>query len=403
MLEGYITDRKEYFVKDNKQYEIQYYQNEHSNEFVVSVIQNGKYNGKRQLFKDGVLIQSWNEKNGMKTGNFTIYEEGKAICISNWKSVFNQGDICYIGNNQTDIHLIIRDNQTNQLIYCGEYNKDNLSKEGCGYEYDRDSGNLISYGIYKNNVLFQLIQRFEEDIMIEYAIEKDKSNIKVIDRHPVYRGGYCLNEDTNCYERHGKGMEYDINSGLVVLEGEWIHGVLKESTVLHNGWYIEEGCEESLKSLLNTEVKYTVEPTLSQVVNTTQDLITMNKKATKVYISSNTCNDDDLTAVNYNDYKVLKILTIYNNCFMHVEEIHLCDSAIEHIKIGSSCYSSCKVFELKKCKELRELQIDDDSFSQCNKVCIEDCSEIERMLMGKNVFAGDIKTTNSLIMRSILI
>ena len=70
------------------EYEIQYFQGEHSSEYLVSQMKNGKANGKCQLFKEGLLQQSWTQEDGKYIGGLTVYEQGKAVLFQNWKNCF---------------------------------------------------------------------------------------------------------------------------------------------------------------------------------------------------------------------------------------------------------------------------------------------------------------------------
>ena len=76
-LSGYVTfGAPETQIYNGKTYEIQRYQGEHENEYTVKEVGNDVETGKWQLFKDGMLVRSWEKIKGQLVGNITLYKDG---------------------------------------------------------------------------------------------------------------------------------------------------------------------------------------------------------------------------------------------------------------------------------------------------------------------------------------
>ena len=110
-------------------------------------------------------------------------------------------------------------------------------------EFDETSGRVLRCGVWKNDELFQIEKECEsEDVMIEYETEEGKENVSLLNRHPVYEGGYVFDEEKRVFLRNGYGCE--IEGGVGVKEGVWERGELKESTELFDGWYVKKEGKE---------------------------------------------------------------------------------------------------------------------------------------------------------------
>lgn len=386
------------------EYEIQYFQGEHSSEYLVSQMKNGKANGKCQLFKDGLLQQSWTQEVGKYIGGFTVYERGKAVLFQNWKNCFGAQEIRYIENTKGPLQLVIRDRSSMNTLYRGGFQQDRLLREGSGYEYD-DDGCLLHYGVFHEDALFQLFQRFEDNEMVEYAVEEGVSNMPLKERHPVYRGGFVFDKTNNVYLRNGKGCVFDKKTGLMVGEGEWEQGVEKAMRSLHNGWYVEGVADESLLALLQETRKSSppaqevaTEPTIVAPPDTEETprspLVdqTLHIQSDKTLIShipsqivelnvdNRTCNDASIRDLVLRDLPNLQSILIGDECFMYVGEVtvdklpslkSICVGTNSFTENRNSCGKKKKRFAVTNCSQLSTIQIAPFSFSDFSTCVLE--------------------------------
>ena len=78
LLNDYITREKKKISINGVLYEVTLYQGDHSNEYLLSEMKNGKVEGACLLFNRGILSLAWMMKNGKRIGEVTEYENGKA-------------------------------------------------------------------------------------------------------------------------------------------------------------------------------------------------------------------------------------------------------------------------------------------------------------------------------------
>ena len=77
---------KELITIENKTYELQQYKGDHSNEYLLSEIKDGKIEGQCRLFNRGVISLAWTEKDGECVGGILVYDQGKVMRAETWES-----------------------------------------------------------------------------------------------------------------------------------------------------------------------------------------------------------------------------------------------------------------------------------------------------------------------------
>ena len=105
---------------------------------------------------------------------------------------------------------------------------------------------------------------------------------------------------------------------------------------------------------------------------------------------------------------MLKTLTIDSECFMYVNELKLIGmEQLERVEIGKNCFTKNKSnygnnpkrhLYVKSCPKLKELKIDNFSFSDGTVCEIENVDALESIEMGVDAFYW-----SSLELKSILI
>ena len=359
--------------------EITTYQGDHSDEYMVKDLETGRCT----LFHKGLLKMSWREENGKKVGGFSLYDNGKAAKRWNWTCMWSMDVYRWIENCKNGLELVVKGNG---VVYRGGFDDvDSMKREGRGMEFDETSGRVLRCGVWKNDKLFQITQECEsEDVMIEYAIEEGTSNVSVLNRHPVYEGGYVFDEEKREVLRHGYGCE--IAGGVAVREGVWERGELKESTELFDGWYVKVEGSEVLR-VEDLEVE-----DMKVEIHNWNGWEKVNESVTELVIPSNCCNVAEWSVFDVSGLKWLKSIEIGDDCFENVKEVKLIGmDRLESVVIGNNSFTKQKGwfgndpyrhFYLKNCERLRELKMGRYSFSDYTVCELENVPSLEVMDMG---------------------
>ena len=378
MLEGYITMDVAKKTVFGVEVEITTYQGEHCDEYLVREVQSGRCS----LFYKGILQFSWVENNGIRTGGFIAYEKGKALRSEDWNGLGGK-EHRRIENCKKGLELVVKGNG---VVYRGGLdNMESMRREGRGMEFDEKSGRVLRCGVWKNDELFQIEKEFEsEEVMIEYAVEEGMENASLLNRHPVYEGGYVFDEEKREFLRNGYGCEIDMNTGIAVREGTWERGVLKESMELFDGWYVKVEENDPFDWGLIIE-------DLKVEIHNWNEWKKVNKKVTELVIPSKCCNETEFSLFDVSELKYLKSIEIGDDCFENTERVKLIGmNRLESVVIGDRCFTKVKNgkavlsdrdpnrhFYLKNCGKVRELRIGCNSFYEYTVCEIENVDSLE--------------------------
>ena len=392
LLNDYITSEKKKISINGVEYEVTLYQGDHSNEYLLSEMKDGQVEGRCQLFNRGILSLAWMMKNGKRIGGVTEYENGKAIQKEGWDSLLgnDEGDRRMIENSKEGLIMAIRrkcerDEENDEddygcVIYRGEFDEE-MNRDGYGIEYDMDNGKEKIEGYWSKDKLIQMIHEFDADNnqMIEYAENEnnDESNVELLNRIPIYIGGYCT--ENGKYVRNGKGYLIDEVSGTANRESEWENGKEKKEcgTDLYEGWYVK-GMSESIRSILHNEnpseikTKPTVNVPAKRVeIHNSSELNAMDLKVTELVICSDCCND--VNELDLNKFEWLESIEIGDECFESVKTFQIDGlNRLKTIKIGNNSFTQkkndkgndkSKSFHILNCESLESIQIGEYSFS----------------------------------------
>ena len=379
MLEGYITMDVTKKTVFGVEVEITTYQGEHCDEYLVREVQSGRCS----LFYKGILQFSWVENNGIRMGGFIAYEKGKALMSEDWNGLGGK-EHRRIENCKKGLELVVKGNG---VVYRGGLdNMESMRREGRGMEFDEESGRVLRCGVWKNDELFQIEKEFEsEEVMIEYAIEEGLSNLNVLNRHPVYEGGYVFDEEKREVLRHGYGCKIDVNTGTAMREGTWERGKLKESVELFDGWYVRIGGNDPFDWGL------TASGDLRVGIHNWNEWRNVNKRVTELVIPSNCCNEEEWSEFDVSALKWLKSIEIGDDCFENTEKVKLIGlKELERVVIGDRCFTRVKNgkavssdsdpnrhFYLKNCEKVKELRIGCNSFYEYRVCEIENVNRLE--------------------------
>ena len=333
------------------------YQGDHSSEYLVSEMKDGKVEGRCQLFNRGILSLAWMMKNGKRIGGITEYKNGKALQRENWDSILgNDGDCRIIENSKEGLIMTIRreckrengkdESDDDVVIYRGGFDEE-MNRDGYGMEYDVENGKEKIEGYWSKDKLIRMIREFDADNnqMIEYAENKgENGNAELLNRIPIYIGGYSI--ENGKFVRNGIGYLLDESSGTAIRESEWEHGNEKKGGIdLYEGWYVS-GMSESIRSVLKnkkpSEMKtkpiINVSPKRIEIHNSSE-LNGMDLKVTELVICSNSCND--VNSLDLNRFEWL-----------------------ESIEIGDDCFGSVQTFKIDGLNRLKTLKIGKNSLTQ---------------------------------------
>ena len=415
LLSDYITREKKKISANGVEYEVTLYQGDHSNEYLLSEMKEGKVEGRCLLLNRGILSLSWMMKNGKRIGEITEYENGKALRKEKWNSILGNGrDRRMIENSIDGLIMTIRrtckNGEDNHVIYRGEFDEE-MNRDGFGMEYDAENGKERIEGYWSKDKLIQIFREFDADNnqMIEYALNDDKDNVDLLNRIPIYIGGYCI--ENGKYVRHGIGYLIDEKSGTAIRESEWENG--EEVNIgfnLHEGWYVvkmednfesasssedpieindegfvegqnddsieiynedfSEGKNENSVQIDDKDNQVNV-PTKRIEIYNRSELNELNLKVTELVICSNTCNE--LNVFCLNKFKWLESLEIGDNCFEHVHTFKI--YGLNHLKtvtIGKKSFTQkkdrsgndkSKSFHIRNCPLIESIVIGEYSFS----------------------------------------
>ena len=225
-----------------------------------------------------------------------------------------------------------------------------------------------------------------EEVMIEYAIEEGKENVSLLNRHPVYEGGYVFDEEKRVLLRNGHGCEIDINTGMAMREGTWERGELKDSVELFDGWYVKLEDHDPFDWDLKVD-------DLRVEIHNWNEWENVNKRVTELVIPPNCCNETEWSMFDVSGLKCLKSIEIGDECFENVNEVKLIGlNQLERVLIGMNSFTKHKNssgndpnrhFYLKNCERLKELKIGRYSFSDYSVCEIENVPSLEVIEMGE--------------------
>ena len=394
LMDGYVTEHSEKRTVSGKEVEIVMYQGKHCDEYLVREVVSGRCS----LFYKGILQFSWKEVEGKIVGGFTLYEKGKALRSEDWNGLNGKERRC-IENCKHGLELVV---EGTGVVYRGGFDDvESMKREGRGMECDEKSGRVLRCGVWKNDELFQIEKECEdEEVMIEYVIEEGMENVSVLNRHPVYEGGYVFDEEKREVLRHGYGCE--IEGGVAVREGTWERGVLKKSVELFEGWYVKVEGSEVLKEVHDEVLK--VEDLkvddLRVEIHNWNEWKNVSERVTELVIPPNCCNEAEWSVFDVSELKRLKSIEIGDECFENVNEVKLIGfKRLERVVIGKNCFTKKKNsrgydpnrhFYLKNCERVRELKMGHHSFSDYSVCEIENVPSLEVIEMGElNQWSGN--------------
>ena len=365
------------------EYEVTLYQGEHSNEYLLCEMKDGKVEGRCQLFNRGILSLAWKMKNGKRVGGITEYKNGKALQKESWNSIIgNGGDRRRIENKKGEMKLIIShqagiDNEE-IVVYQGGFDEE-MNRDGYGIEYNVENGREKIEGYWSKDILIRMIREFDADNneMIEYAESNgENGNVEILKRVPMYIGGYSI--ENGKFVRNGVGYLLDKANGTATRESEWEHGIEKKGGVdLYEGWYVS-GMKESIRHILTnkkpseikSEVVEAIPDKLIRVRNT-KELNTIDSKVTDLVICSKSGND--ARSLDLNQFKCLQSIEIQDECFTSVKTFNINGlKRLKKLKIGNDSFTrsagtfgndESKSFHILNCEALESIEIGEYSFS----------------------------------------
>ena len=179
LLDGYVTlGIPKKISKEGSNYTLQYFQEEHADEYIV------KKDGNVCLFHNGVLQMYYQEEGDeVQIGDFTQFENGRVAFVQSFDDIWERRNYYRIVNHIQGERLEIYSQESKKMIYHGEFNQ-YREREGWGIQYDRESGDMLLEGVWKGNKLVEIIRKIEGSIMTEF--KRNGDNTVVSNRIPVF-------------------------------------------------------------------------------------------------------------------------------------------------------------------------------------------------------------------------
>ena len=464
LLNDYITSQKKIISINGAEYEVTLYQGDHSNEYLLSEMKEGKVEGRCQLFNRGILILAWMMKNGKRIGGVTEYKNGKALQRENWDSIVgNDGDRRMIENSKEGLIMTIRckrkgendeENDDDMVIYRGGFDEE-MNRDGYGIEYDiENDGKEKIEGYWSKDKLIRMIREFDVDNnqMIEYAEDNDeKGNAGILNRIPIYIGGYSI--ENGKFVRHRLGYLIDEASGTAIRESEWEYGLEKKGGIdLYEGWYVK-GMNESIRSVLKNENPRELKNDNPYIMKSDHGYLVKSEDLTELKNErdSKMKNEDqnerkhddpiDIMKDNPREMKSESLVNVpmkrmeihnsseLNEMDMEVTELVICSNScndmnelnlnrfkwLESMEIGDDCFGSVQTLKMDGLNRLKSLKIGSNSFTEkknwygnCKSKSfhILNCKSLESIEIGEysfSDFAGDFELKNCPQLQSIQI
>ena len=366
LLDGYVCGEKKVIQVNEKEYEIQKYQGEHQNEYLISEMKDGKVEGRCELFENGILRLSWIMKDGQRIGRISEYEKGKALFKEEWKSILEENEERrIIENSKEGLKLVLFD-ENDLIIYRGEFDEE-LNRHGKGIEYE--NGKMKYEGYWNKGELMRIVREFKGDEMIEYVAY---NNIDVLNRIPLYVGEYNIVNGE--FKRNGIGYLLDKN-GTAMRECIYKNGEELNGIGLFNGWYVK-AVNDNIRCVLDGQLPDEIADNIVVddkriEIHKTVELNEMGCNMRDLIVGSNCCND--LTILNLQGYKRLQSIIIGDNCFYSVDTFTIDGlNDMKSLKIGKRSFTKKKdwygnktyrSFHILNCDVLESISIGENSFS----------------------------------------
>ena len=351
---------------NEKEYEIQKYQGEHQNEYLISEMKDGKVEGRCELFENGILRLSWIMKDGKRIGRISEYEKGKALFKEEWKSILEENEERrIIENSKEGLKLVLFD-ENDLIIYRGEFDEE-LNRHGKGIEYE--NGKMKYEGYWNKGELMRIVREFKGDEMIEYVAY---NNIDVLNRIPLYVGEYNIVNGE--FKRNGIGYLLDKN-GTAMRECIYKNGEELNGIGLFNGWYVK-AVNDNIRCVLDGQLPDEIADNIVVddkriEIHKTVELNEMGCNMRDLIVGSNCCND--LTILNLQGYTRLQSIIIGDNCFYSVDTFTIDGlNDMKSLKIGKRSFTKKKdwygnktyrSFHILNCDVLESISIGENSFS----------------------------------------
>ena len=363
-LLGYVSSGSRFVEIDGSSYELTSFQGEHKEEYLMKEVKGEGEPVQVQLFDRGLLKLSWTLVDGVRSGPFTLYENGVVKCRMDWKEMEKKDYVCSFENRKCGVQMVLTDVLTGHVVYRGQFDED-MGRSGYGCEYDEDTGRVLLYGVFKKNALVHLLKQFEEERMIEYAEDDSENVFCVFNRRPIYVGGYRYNEASEQYLRDGLGYEIDVDSGIASQESMWSNGERLDASScrLNGGWYEQSpwtdvsfrcGAHKGAITLPQVKKKGDIICNDALVIRRNSQLGELSglpPSVTEIFIPDNCYNEKTFTSLSLRSFASLRIFVVGRTSFQWVKTLDFGEREIDHIQIGIGSFSS--VLEWVRCGGMR--------------------------------------------------
>ena len=356
-LLGYVSSGSQRVEINGSSFELTSFQGEHKEEYVMKEVKGEGEPVQVQLFDKGLLKMSWSTVDGVRTGPFTLYENGVVKSRMDWKEIEKEDYVCSFENRRRGVRMILTDVLTEHVVYRGQFDED-MGRSGYGYEYDEETGRVLLYGLFKKNALYHLLKQFEEERMIEYAEDNSENVVCVFNRRPIYVGGYCYDEVSEQYLRDGLGYEIDVDSGMANRESRWSNGECLGGSIcqLSSGWYeqspwtdVSFRCGAHKEAIVLPPVKKKGDFVCNDALAIRRnvqlgELNGLPPSMTEIIIPDNCYNEKTFTSLSIRSFSSLRSFVVGRNCFQWVKTLDFGDHSIDQIQIGIGSFSSVLEF-----------------------------------------------------------
>ncbi|KAK8801088.1 hypothetical protein WA588_001914, partial [Blastocystis sp. NMH] len=347
-------------------------------------------------------------KNGVRDGDYTVYKNGMAWIRGSWNEL-DEEEQRIIENCENEIWMVIRIN--GEEVYKGGFD----GKKRCGYGLVYENGHINYSGVFKDDQLVHIHQRFiDNQQMIEYT--GDDNNLPVLNRRPVYMGGYQFDSKTNRYVRHGIGYRFYEHSGICSYQSVWNQGEeeTEHQRLFYNGWSQDYSQDKFIRDVVFNDPEpilignepFILSPlTMEELVTeenhfndptATQLELTELPRLRRVMIGSSSLRSirrfvvqglPELTEFVISPH-CLRLTTENEIQSREDGECHFVDCPkLEVIEIGENCFSDYVQLEVTNLPNLQTLSIGRFAFYGSPSVCMRDLPQLQTLLFNSYSFS----------------
>ena len=143
-------------------------------------------------------------------------------------------------------------------------------------------------------------------------------------------------------------------------------------------------------------------------VNNRNTLLSIPWDVTALTVTDNSCNDNNIYAVDLSSFKFLRSVVIGNSCFQYVQLFSIVGlNWLESVSIGDNSFGSDgslwegSEFKIMNCPQLKSLSIRAVSFVRYNWFELSELPQLKSVVMTSNAYHGCFRYACNAVFRGM--